>query len=334
MGFVKLLGYMAIGLAVLIAVGPFLVPVPPLEDTVAPAALADSNSRFRDVGGLMVHHKVVGEGAPGFVLLHGFGASVFSFRELTDTLGRWGTALAFDRPPFGLTDRPLSWAGPNPYSQEAQVALTVAMMDALDIRRGVLVGHSAGGTVALQVAQRHPERVEALVLVSPAVGERAALPPATRWLLATPQARRLAPLFLRAVEEDFDDLLREAWHDPERITPEIFEGYRKPLMAHDWDRGLWELTLAAASTQEELPLDELRIPTLLITGDDDRIVPTRQTEQLAEALPDAELIVIPDCGHMAHEEYPELVLEAMETFLLRRGLLDAGSVGAHPSPQR
>ncbi len=315
MGLVKVAGYIALGLVMLITVGPFLVPVPPLEGTVPPTALADPDSRFLDVDGLAVHYKVSGEGSPQFVMLHGFGASVFSFRELQQPLGEWGTALAFDRPPFGLTSRPLTWTGPNPYSQDAQIALTLAMMDALNMQRAVLVGHSAGGTIALQVAQRHPERVEALVLVSPAVGERAAIPPAARWLLATPQARRLAPLFLRDVEADFDDLLRQAWHDPERITPEIYEGYRKPLKAHDWDRGLWELTLAAGPPTNEVPLEELSVPTLLITGDNDLIVPTPQTKELAALLPNAELIVIPECGHLAHEEHPELVLEAIAAFL-------------------
>ncbi len=323
MALAKVLGWLAIGLLVVITAGPFLVPVPALEGTVPPADLADPDGRFVEVNGLTVHSKVVGEGMPAFVLLHGFGASVFSWREVLGPLGTWGTAVAFDRPPFGLSERPLFWEGPNPYTPEAQVELTVAMMDAAGMERAVLVGHSAGGTVALQVAQRHPSRVEALVLVSPAVvGPAGGLPPVLRFLLATPQARRLAPLFIRGVEDDLDEALRQAWHDPQKITPEIAEGYKKPFQADDWDRALWELTLAAGPTGVEERLGEVQAPVLLITGDDDRIIAPALTAALAEDLPQSELVVIPDCGHVAHEEHPEVVLQAMGAFLIQHGLLD------------
>jgi pimeloyl-ACP methyl ester carboxylesterase len=57
------------------------------------------------------------------------------------------------------------------------------------------------------------------------------------------------------------------------------------------------------------------MPCLVITGDDDRIVPTDQSIRLADELPDAELVVIPDCGHIPHEECPELFLQAVTDFL-------------------
>ncbi len=321
MSIAKVVGWLAIGLVVLITAGPFLVPVPALEGTVPPQELADSDSRFVRANGLTVHHKVVGEGELGFLLLHGFGASVFSWRALMEPLGAWGTAVAFDRPPFGLTERPLAWDGPSPYTSQAQVDLAVAMLDASGLERAVLVGHSAGGTVALQVAQRYPQRVEALVLVSPGVGPAGGLPPILRFVLATPQARRLAPLLIRRVRDDFDETLQQAWHDPNKLTAQIVAGYERPFLADDWDRALWELTLAAGPTDVRKRLDEIEIPVLLITGDDDRIIAPALTAALAEELLRSELVVIPDCGHVAHEEHPEVVLQAMEAFLLQHGLV-------------
>ena len=105
------------------------------------------------------------------------------------------------------------------------------------------------------------------------------------------------------------------WHDPSKITPEIWEGYTRPLQAQDWDRALWELTVASHDLDLGQRLDEVGLPVLVITGDDDRIVPTEQSLRLAAELPDAQLVLIPDCGHVPHEECPAAFLEAVRAFL-------------------
>ncbi len=92
---------------VVILVGPFLVPIPPLEGTASPERLADPDSRFIEVDGLVVHYKIAGQGSPAILLLHGFGASVFSWREVMEPLSWYGMVVAFDRPAFGLTSRPM-----------------------------------------------------------------------------------------------------------------------------------------------------------------------------------------------------------------------------------
>lgn len=303
-------------LLLLVLAGPFLVPVPPLEGTVPPAQLADPDSRFVDVDGVTVHYKIAGEGEPVFVLLHGFGASTFSWQEVMAPLAEMGTVVAFDRPGFGLTERPLpgDWAGRSPYSPEAQVDLTVGLMDALGLEQAILVGNSAGGTIALQTALTYPERVAGLVLVDAAVYAGGGTPGFLSPLLNTPQMRRLGPLLARRIQDWGVDFARSAWHDPERITPEAWEGYLKPLQAQDWDRGLWEVTHASHPPGLAERLGEVAVPALVITGDDDRIVPAEQSVRLADELPDAELVVIPNCGHVPHEECPGPFLEAVRGF--------------------
>ncbi len=303
-----------------VLVGPFLIPIPPLADTVPPAQLADPDSRFVEVNGLTVHYKVAGDGEPTWVLLHGFASSVFSWREVMVPLAEMeeiGRVIAFDRPAFGLTERPLldEWTGENPYTPEAQVALTVGLMDALGVSRATLVGNSAGGAVAMRVALAHPERVDALVLVDAAVYSGGGTPALVRPLLNTPQMRRLGPLIARRIQGWGTDFARSAWHDPAQITPEVWEGYLKPLRAEHWDQALWELTRSssnAADLSDRLP--ELTLPCLVITGDDDRIVPTEQSVRLAQELPDAELVIAPDCGHVPHEECPAVFLSAVGAF--------------------
>jgi pimeloyl-ACP methyl ester carboxylesterase len=205
-------------------VGPFLVPVPPLEDTVPPEQLADADSRFVTVDELQVHYKTLGQGEPTLVLLHGFAASLFSWREIMVPLAESGTVIAFDRPAFGLTERPTpsQWRGENPYDPEYQADLTVGLMDALNVDQAVLVGNSAGGTVSVLTGLRYPERVRALVLVDPAIyGHGDRFPSWLHPILRTPQMRRLGPLTVRSVRDWGIDFGRSAWHDPSLITPEI-----------------------------------------------------------------------------------------------------------------
>ena len=316
---IKIVGIVIGALLLLVLVGPFLVPVPPLEDTVPPERLADMDSRFVDVDGVTFHYKQMGEGEPVLLLLHGFGASTFSWREVMEPLAATRSVIAFDRPAFGLTERPMrgteAWPGYNPYSYEVQPRLVVALMEALGVESAILVGNSAGGTVSVLTALSYPEQVDALILVDAAVYVGGGAPPVLRPLLRTPQMDRLGPLFVRRIRSWSRDFGRSAWHDPSRIPPDFWEGYERPLRADNWDRALWELTRSAERPALEERLDEIRMPVLVITGDDDRLVPTEQSIRLAGELPDARLAVLEACGHIPQEECPQPWLEAVEAFL-------------------
>ena len=302
---------------VALLVGPFLVPIPPLEGTVPPDQLADADSRFMQVDSLKVHYKMMGAGEPTILLMHGFAASVFTWREVMPAFAKMGTVVAYDRPAFGLTSRPMpgEWQGDNPYSSEVQARLAVEVMDRVGGQRAVLVGNSAGGAVAALTALRYPERVRALVLVDAAIYSGGGGPPWLTWVQGTPQADRLGPLLVRQITSWGKDFGRSAWHDPSRFTEEIWAGYTVPLRADNWDRALWELTRAGRGPDLAAQLSQLRVPTLVITGDDDRIVPTQQSIRLAGEIPGAKLVVIPECGHIPQEERPEAFVWAVSDFL-------------------
>lgn len=304
-----------LGIIILVLFGPFLVPVPPLEGTLPPEALADEDSQFIEINGLKTHVKKMGQGNPVFVLLHGFGASLYSWQAVMEPLSQIGTVIAYDRPAFGLTERPLTWEGQNPYSREAQIDSVIELMDYFGVENAILVGNSAGGTVAMQTALAHPERVSALILVDPAVYSGGGTPAWLRPLLATPQMRHLGPLIARQIQKRGPELINLAWHNPDLITPETIELYRKPLQVENWDKALWEFTLASGPTGLDKRLSEFTMPVLVITGDDDRIVPTEESIRLASELPNADMVVIPEAGHVPHEERPEKFMEAVRAFL-------------------
>lgn len=312
----KILLFTALITLILIAAGPFLIPVPPLENTVPPELLAEDESQFIEVNGIQLHYQSAGEGDHVFLLLHGFGASLYSWREVVPPLGERGTVIAFDRPAFGLTERPLEWEeGNNPYGPEAQVELTIGLMDQLGIEEAILVGNSAGGTVSLNTALAYPDRVKALVLVDAAVYQGGGAPSFIRPFLDTPQLDHLGPLLSRQISARGDAFLISAWANPDLITEEIFAGYRKPLQADNWDQALWELTKASRESTLTESLAKIKIPSLVISGEDDQIVPLEYSLRLAEDLPQASLAVFPDCGHLPQEECPQAFLEAVDQFL-------------------
>lgn len=296
-------------------IGPFLIPVLPLENTVSAESLADADSQFIEVNGLNIHYKKYGSGEPVFILLHGFGASLFSWREVTEPLAELGTVIAYDRPAFGLTERPMEWEGESPYSQEVQIQLVIGLMDALGVEKAILVGNSAGGTISMLAALQYPERVESLILVDPAVYAGGGAPSWSRPLLKTPQMNRVGPLIARQIQTRGPELVELAWHDPSKITPDVMEGYQKPLQVENWDKALWYLTVSSRESGLAERLDELTLPILVITGDDDRIVPTEQSVRLAGELPNAGLVVIPQSGHVPHEETPAEFMQAVIQFL-------------------
>jgi len=310
----RLLMIVVVILLVTVLIGPLMIPIPPLQGTVSPEQLADPDSRFITLKGVQVHYKQAGQGQPTILLLHGFAASEFSWREVMQPLAKFGTVIAYDRPAFGLTERPLKWTGENPYGAEFQADMVWAMMDAKNVQRAILIGNSAGGALATWAALRQPERVQALVLVDAAIYEGNSPAGIMNWILQTPQAQRLGPLFVRSIQNWGMNFARSAWHDPSKITPKIWEGYLRPLRANDWDRSLWEFTRAPRASGLPARLSEIRSPVLVITGDDDRIVPTQSSVRLARELPNARLVVIPNCGHVPHEECPAEFMQAVTDF--------------------
>jgi pimeloyl-ACP methyl ester carboxylesterase len=308
-------------LLVVLLIGPLLVPIPPLEGVVSPEKLADPDSQFIDVKGLKVHYKKFGQGALNFILLHGFAASEYSWREIYKPLSQYGTVMAYDRPGFGLTSRPLpgSWTNQNPYGSDFQVELVIAMMDAMKMDEAILVGNSAGGGVAAMTALKYPQRVQALVLVDAAVSPNTSSSSNNFNLMnalsGTPQLQRIGPLLVRNVRDWGIEFGKSAWHDPSKITPEIWAGYTKPLNAQDWDVGLWQYQTAPRAASYANRIKEFTMPVLVIAGDDDHIIPTKNSVDLAQVLPNAKLVVIPNSGHVPHEETPSEFMQALRDWL-------------------
>jgi len=312
---IKIVSILFIAVIDLILVVPLLIPVPPLEDASPVRELADPDSRFFQIDGINFHYKSAGSQGQAVILLHGFGASLYSWREVMPDLGEDYRVFAYDRTAFGLTERPTEWTGKNPYTRAASVSHLDGLLAAWNADPAVLIGNSAGGTVAMEFALAHPNQVRALILVSPAVGSSGGPLAGRDWLIDLPQVQHLGPLLVRRIAETGPDTINQAWHDPAKQPADMLPLYEKPLRAENWDQALWYLSTTGEVSDLPDRLGEFDLPILVITGDDDRIVPTRSTIEVAGQLPGAELIVLPECGHLPQEECPQAFMEAVTSFL-------------------
>ena len=302
----------------MVSVLPLIVPLPPLTDIQPVEELTYSNSQFNEIDGIEIHYQQVGENSDTLViLLHGFGASTYSWQKVMDPLSEYGAVLAYDRPAFGLTERVVFSEDIeiNPYKMDYQPEIVVNFIDEDLTEKVILIGNSAGGTVAIQTALDYPDKISALILVSPAVFAGGGAPGWIKPLLNLPHFNRLGPILVRSIRERGLELLELAWHDPQKITEKDYENYQKPLSVDNWDMALWEFTKVNGGTDLQTRLKELSIPVLIISGEDDKIIPVEQSKQLAAELSGSELVIIPNCGHVPQEECPNEFLEAVVPFI-------------------
>ena len=301
-----------------VGVGPFAVPVPKLDGLVSEQEFVDADSKFIEINGVNIHYKEAGEGETAFVLLHPFGGSTFSWREVMDDFAERGYVIAYDRPAFGLTERPMpeDWES-NPYGMKANVEILRGLLDSFGIEKATLVGNSAGGGVAVAFALEYPERVQNLILVDPGVGGGYG-PQFPAWalpLMWLPQVRHIGPLLVRDYQESLPRTIEREWYDSSKLTNEIRQEYLSLLKIKNWDRAFYELTFAPAYPELRPLLPQLTIPALIVAGQEDRLIRSWYFEAIATEIPEAQLKLIPSCGHVPQEECPEPFMKAVTQYL-------------------
>lgn len=301
-----------------IIIGPLIIPLPPLMDIQPIEELVYPDSQFKNVDGINIHFQARENGSSIlFILLHGFGSSTYSWSKVMDPISLFGSVIAFDRPAFGLTERvlPNMDVDFNPYMLDFQPSIVMDFVHDIKPVKTILVGNSAGGTVALKTALDYPGEIDALILVSPAVYGGGGAPKWIRPLLNIPHFNRLGPVFVRSIRERGLELLKLAWFDPDQITDEDLENYQKPLSIENWDKALWEFSKANRENDIQDRISDVSIPVLVISGENDQIIPKEQSIQLASELPNSDLVIIPNCGHVPQEECPDLFMKAIDDFI-------------------
>jgi len=252
-----------------------------------------------------------GTGTP-VLLLPGGGGWRLTFHTMAAVLAERHTVLALDPPGQGLTEVLDPGFG---YHADAIARSIAAFLDAVGLERTAIVGHSWGGGFALRFAQRYPERVTRLALLAPGgldvkdvwefrllrlpvVGELAVRLPSTasvRHLLRKSFVRR---------ERIPDDLIGQ-------VVQELRSGRNRAARRTDMLRV--ERSVSWADTEADLHL--VRAPVLLLWGSKDRYFPVRRIDRFITRLPTVEHHVLPDCGHLVHDDCPEQTYALLSSFL-------------------
>jgi len=213
------------------------------------------------VGSATLIAERVGSGSDVFLLLHGLGMGRSVFVELARRLD--GDVVAVDLPGFGAAPEP-----DLPLTMPEHADLVAAHLAAEGLPAVTVVGHSMGSQIAAELAVRHPDRVRAVVLAAPTVdaGARRVARQALRFLHDT------ASIDPRVVLRGVREYLRAGPHLVRKI---------RATVAHDPDRLYPRFT----------------VPTLVLRGERDPVCPSSWCRNVVEAIPHAELEVLPRCGH-------------------------------------
>ena len=247
--------------------------------------------------GCRLYHELHGPGAgPPLLLLEGLGGDVPGWRRNIPRLAQRCLVIAYDFRGNGRSDKPFG-----PLSIDTLLADTFGLLEHLGMDSAHVYGQSMGGMVGIEAALAHPEEVRSLVLGASHAGRRRATPvgPSGRVPKDKP--------YLALYSEGF------AKEHPDHIAEDILVGSQNPQPLHA-SRRQWE---AVDGWDAWDRLKEIRVPTLVLHGTDDRMVSAENARRMAEAIPGAELVLLEGAGHVFHSELPAEADAAVLSFLDR-----------------
>lgn len=238
------------------------------------------------------------------VMIHAFPLSHKAWAPQVEVLSKTCRVIAYDIRGFGKTE-----AGDLPYTLETYVDDLIRLLDDLKLPQAILCGLSMGGYIALRAHERHPDRVSGLVLCDTKseadtneakIKRAAAIQGIKQKGLAT-----FAEVFLRSVLTE----------DTLRSKPQVCEALSAMIRANSPAGVCAALVAMAARTDTTASLSKIKVPTLILVGEHDKLTPPAAAEAMAKAIPGSVMHVIPGAAHMSNLENPAVFNEKLLQFL-------------------
>lgn len=299
---VKIILFTFVGVLLL---GKVLISPDKTLEELAPKYAA-APSQFMEIKGMKVHYRDEGEGTP-IVLIHGTGASLHTWEDWTTDLVKNYRVIRLDLPAYGLT-------GQDPqkrYSSKDYVDLLHAFLGELKVNKFHLAGNSLGGLVSWLYASYHPEKVEQLVLLDPS-GFPFKNTPMVIKMAKTPILNN----FIRYItpRSFIEKNIKEVYFDETLIKESTIDRY------HDLSqyKGNRQAFIDRAYVEREDYTERLGLiqaPTLILWGENDAWIPVSDAPKFKAAIKDAQMVIMPNTGHVPMEERPRESLAFVLDFL-------------------
>jgi pimeloyl-ACP methyl ester carboxylesterase len=278
------------------------------------AKYADGDARFVDLpGGFRVHYQDDGDtGLPLLVLLHGFGDSYTTWEGwVRDLKGRFHI-ISLDFPGHGLTRAP-EWYQ---LGAEGLADFVDTFASRLALPKFAVAGNSMGGGVAWTLALRHPQRINALILVD-AAGFPNATPSGKIPLAFKILQYRLGRALLRNIDNRplIDEGLKTDVYDKSLITPALVNRWAEFQRAPGHRSILMSSNPRAFGLATAVALHDIAVPTLVLHGENDVLIEPLSARKFATAIPGAKLVLYQHVGHLPQIELPQRSAADVAEFL-------------------
>ncbi len=270
-----------------------------------------AKGRFITLDGKKVHYVEKGNGRP-IILIHGFLYHTVMWKKNIDALAEKFKVYAIDLWGWGYSER----LEPKEYSFDLYGKQVTRFMDAMNIKKATLVGQSMGGGISVYVAAHHPERVDRLILVDPAV-----IPYPMTTIGKIYQLPFIGE-FLNAIPGDalMKSNIKSIWfYDKSKVTEEYVKEVLQPICIKGSSAGAMYIlrnVLKPPYVEAEANLlAKMNKPILIIHGKEDKAVPLDRSQALSDLWKGSKLVVFERAGHSAHEEYPDRFNKLATDFL-------------------
>lgn len=283
------------------------IPLDTLKSKYTTAA-----SAFVDVMQMQVHYRDEGNKNDSLplVLIHGIGASLHTWEESVKLLTDSFRVITLDLPAYGLT-------GPNPkrvYSQEFYVQFIDEFLKSIHVNKCIIGGNSLGGAIAWNYTYEHPTKVEKLILIDaagyPMISESK---PIAFTLAQIPVLKHMlnyiTPRFLAKKS------VMNVYDDPTKVTEKVVDRYFDLFLREGNRQAFVDRMNFSTYPDHLIRLRTIKTPTLIVWGENDKLIPIENAQKFHADLPNDTLVVLEKTGHVPMEENPDRTVDAIRLFL-------------------
>ncbi len=277
----------------------------PYGEGIPVEELAGPDDKFIDADGIQLRYRTWGQPRPAqptLVFIHGFANSLQSFNRIAPLLTEHYQVFALDMPGFGLSAKPVD----HDYSNLSQAKIVASFIAQLGLENVVIGGHSMGGAHALHVATIAPQ-VTGMILFNPGI-ITTGVPSATQYFIF-PLPRLAAKTF--SAREFRESFLTSSYLDPGIINDDVLDELMLGPRSEGYIEGTTALMSYYKAGDEINMLADVKVPTLIVWGIEDKRKPRDEAQQLNNKIKGSRLIIVEDAAHYVHEEKPGIAAQAI-----------------------